>query len=74
MTRESIVNRVRVAAAQSRLGHVRPTLLSLEFRYLILVELDGHITDRSVLAAVEELRSAGRYVKVVGSYPRVHQA
>ena len=44
-----------------------------EFRYLILFELDGHITDRSVLAAVEELRTAGRYVKVLGSYPRVKE-
>lgn len=41
-----------------------------EFRYLILVEVDGHITDRPTLAAVEELRSEGRYVKVLGSYPR----
>ncbi len=44
-----------------------------EFRYLILLELDGHITDRSVLAAVEELRTAGRYVKVLGSYPRTKE-
>ena len=41
-----------------------------EFRYLILFEIDGHITDRPVLSAVEELRTAGRYVKVLGSYPR----
>ena len=40
-----------------------------EFRYLILLEVDGHITDRSVLAAVEDLRASSRYVKVVGSYP-----
>lgn len=44
-----------------------------EFRYLILVEVDGHITDRSVLSAVEELRGAGRYVRVLGSYPRVKE-
>ena len=42
-----------------------------EFRYLILFELDGHITDRPVLSAIEELRAAGHYVKVLGSYPRV---
>lgn len=41
-----------------------------DFRYLILFEVDGHITDRPVLSAVEELRVAGRYVKVLGSYPR----
>lgn len=42
-----------------------------EFRYLVLIEVDGHITDRTVLASIEELRTAGRYVKVLGSYPRV---
>jgi chorismate mutase/prephenate dehydratase len=40
-----------------------------EFRYLILIEVDGHITDRPVLAAIEELRASSRYVKVLGSYP-----
>ncbi|MET0386704.1 MAG: prephenate dehydratase domain-containing protein [Polyangiales bacterium] len=40
-----------------------------EFRYLIMFEVDGHITDRPVVSAVEELRTAGRYVKVLGSYP-----
>lgn len=45
-----------------------------EWRYLILLELEGHITDRAVLAATEELRAASRYVKVLGSYPRVAEA
>lgn len=40
-----------------------------EWRYLILVEVDGHITDRPVIAAIEELRSSSRYVKALGSYP-----
>jgi chorismate mutase / prephenate dehydratase len=40
-----------------------------EWRYLILLEVDGHITDRPVLAAIEELRTSSRYVKVLGSYP-----
>ncbi|HEX4354453.1 MAG TPA: prephenate dehydratase domain-containing protein, partial [Polyangiales bacterium] len=44
-----------------------------EFRYLVLLEVDGHITDRAVLSAVEEMRTAGRYVKVLGSYPRVKE-
>jgi chorismate mutase / prephenate dehydratase len=44
-----------------------------EFRYLVLFEIDGHITDRVVLSAVEELRTAGRYVKVLGSYPRLKE-
>ncbi|MGD8860785.1 MAG: prephenate dehydratase domain-containing protein [Myxococcales bacterium] len=42
-----------------------------EFPYLILFEVDGHITDRHVLTAIEELRGSSRYVKVLGSYPRV---
>ena len=39
------------------------------WRYLILLEVDGHVTDRTVLAAIEELRTSSRYVKVLGSYP-----
>jgi chorismate mutase/prephenate dehydratase len=45
-----------------------------EFRYLISFELDGHITDRPVLSAIEELRTAGHYVKVLGSYPRIAES
>jgi len=41
-----------------------------DWRYLVLFEVDGHITDRAVLAAIEELRTANRFVKVLGSYPR----
>ncbi len=40
------------------------------FRNLFFVELDGHVTDRPVVTAIEELRSASKYVKVLGSYPR----
>ena len=40
------------------------------WRYLFFVELDGHVTDRPVLTATEELRSASRWLKVLGSYPR----
>ena len=40
------------------------------WRYLFFVELDGHVTDRPVLTAVEELRTISRHVKVLGSYPR----
>lgn len=39
------------------------------WRYLILVEVDGHLTDRPILAALEELRTSSRYVKVLGSHP-----
>lgn len=42
-----------------------------EFRYLILIEVDGHITDRPMLAAIDTLRESSRYVKVLGSYPCV---
>lgn len=40
------------------------------WRYLFIVELEGHMTDRSVLTAVEEVRAASRHVKILGSYPR----
>jgi chorismate mutase/prephenate dehydratase len=40
------------------------------WRYLFIVELDGHMTDRSVLTAIEDVRAASRHVKLLGSYPR----
>ncbi|HJL20346.1 MAG TPA: prephenate dehydratase domain-containing protein [Sandaracinaceae bacterium LLY-WYZ-13_1] len=40
------------------------------WRYLFIVELDGHVTDRSVLTAVDEVRGASRHVKILGSFPR----
>ncbi|MCB9591384.1 MAG: ACT domain-containing protein [Sandaracinaceae bacterium] len=40
------------------------------WRYLFIVELDGHITDRPVLTAVEDVRAAARHLRVLGSFPR----
>jgi chorismate mutase/prephenate dehydratase len=40
------------------------------WRYVFFVELDGHVTDRPVLTALEELRGTTRFVKILGSYPR----
>ncbi len=42
-----------------------------QWRHVFFLEVDGHITDRDVLTAVEELRRIARYAKVVGSYPRL---
>ncbi|MGB5809269.1 MAG: prephenate dehydratase domain-containing protein [Polyangiales bacterium] len=41
-----------------------------QWRHLFFLEMDGHITDRDILTAVEELRRLARYAKVIGSYPR----
>lgn len=43
---------------------------SQAWRYVFFVELDGHVTDRPILAALEDLRSTTRFVKILGSYPR----
>lgn len=40
------------------------------WKYVFFVELDGHITDRPVMTAVEQLRARTRFVRVLGSYPR----
>jgi len=40
------------------------------WRYVFFLELEGHVTDRSVLTALEELRGTTRFVKVLGSYPK----
>lgn len=42
----------------------------VSWRYLFIVELDGHVTDRSVLTAVDEVRGASRHLKILGSFPR----
>lgn len=42
---------------------------SAELGMLFFVEIDGHITDRSILTAVDAVRSTTRYLKVLGSFP-----
>jgi chorismate mutase/prephenate dehydratase len=37
---------------------------------LFFVELDGHVSDRPVLTAIEEVKAKSRHVRVLGSYPR----
>ncbi len=37
---------------------------------LFFVELDGHVSDRAVLTAIEEVKAKSRHVRVLGSYPR----
>ena len=41
-----------------------------DWAHVFFLEMDGHITDRAILTAVEELRRIARYAKVLGSYPR----
>ncbi len=48
----------------------RPAPGTEQWRHVFFLEMDGHITDRAVLTAVEELRRIARYAKVLGSYPR----
>ena len=36
---------------------------------VFFVDIDGHVTDRSVTSAVEDARRVTRMVKVIGSYP-----
>jgi chorismate mutase/prephenate dehydratase len=40
------------------------------WRHVFIVELEGHMTDRSVLTAIEDVRAASRHLEVLGSYPR----
>lgn len=42
-----------------------------QWRHLFFLEMDGHITDRAILTAIEELRRIARYAKVLGSFPRL---
>jgi chorismate mutase/prephenate dehydratase len=45
-------------------------VLGAPWRSLFFFEVDGHVTDRAVVAATEEVRSASRFARAMGSYPR----
>lgn len=38
--------------------------------HTFFLELDGHVSDRAILAVLDEVRSKSRQLKVLGSYPR----
>ncbi len=40
------------------------------YHELFFIELDGHVTDRNVVGAIDDLKSKARYVEILGSYPR----
>jgi chorismate mutase / prephenate dehydratase len=40
------------------------------WKYLFFVEMDGHITERPLLTAIDELRNISQFVKILGSHPR----
>ena len=40
------------------------------WEYIFFVELDGHIADKSVKSAIEQLETLCRRVEILGSYPR----
>lgn len=40
------------------------------WQHLFFLELDGHVSDRTVLTAIDEVKARARYLKVLGSYPR----
>lgn len=40
------------------------------YREIIFVDLDGHVSDRPVVAACEEVRGKVRHLEVLGSFPR----
>ena len=40
-----------------------------DWNYLFFLELAGHVTDRPLVAALEELKKLAKFFKVLGSYP-----
>jgi chorismate mutase/prephenate dehydratase len=40
------------------------------WRLVFYVELDGHVSDRSILTAIDEVKARARHLKILGSYPR----
>lgn len=47
----------------------RPVRDGQSWQYLFYVEVTGHLTDRSIAAAMEGIRKEARSLKVVGSFP-----
>jgi len=41
-----------------------------DIRYRFFVEMDGHVTDRQIMTALDRVRELCPVVKVLGSYPR----
>ncbi len=39
------------------------------FDYVFFVELDGHVTDRTLVTATEAVKRAARYFRILGSFP-----
>jgi chorismate mutase/prephenate dehydratase len=39
------------------------------FDYVFFVELDGHVTDRALVTAIEAVKRAARYFRILGSFP-----
>ena len=39
------------------------------FDYVFFVELDGHVTDRSLVTATEAVKRSTRYFRILGSFP-----
>ena len=40
------------------------------WKFIFILELEGHASDRPVVTAVDEVQRASRYLKVLGSFPR----
>lgn len=51
--------------------HSRPAR-SDSWDYLFYVEVSGHVTDRSVVTAIDAVKRSTRYLKVLGSFPTDH--
>jgi chorismate mutase/prephenate dehydratase len=41
------------------------------WEYIFFLDMEGHVADRPVAAAIEELKGRAQFLKVLGSYPRV---
>ena len=71
----------RVGALHQVLGILKEARLNMSYleslpsrakpwEYIFFGEVDGHVTDKSVTAALEKLEVLCREVKILGSYPR----
>jgi chorismate mutase / prephenate dehydratase len=61
-------NGVNMTRIESRPSRVEP------WRYVFVVDVEGHVSDEPVARALEALREKCEWVRVLGSYPRYPEA
>jgi chorismate mutase/prephenate dehydratase len=58
-------NKVNLAKIESR------PIKKKAWEYLFFLDMEGHVSDAPIAAAIDALKMRAQYIKILGSYPRV---